>query len=111
MSYKQQAEELGIKVDGRWSEERIKQEILTAGHSIETPSSVEGIVWEESEISPQASINRMNNLARRIFDGQGSIPDIERVQRIVNSLRDKGYSEDEISQLDLPIENLSKYLG
>lgn len=94
MSYKEQAESLGIKVDGRWSEGRVKAEI------------------EKTEKGGSfLSIDKMNDLANRIFDGQGSIPDVERVRRIVNALKDKGYSPEEISQLDIPIDNLSKYLG
>lgn len=108
MDIKEQAERLGIKIDGRWSEARIEQEILKAGHSIEIPSSEEG--WEKSEISTESNINRMNTLANRIFEGQGSIPDVERVQRIVERLENKGYTPEEIAHLDIPIENLDKWI-
>lgn len=107
MSYKEQAESLGIKVDGRWSEERIKAEIMKVQGFV---AVTEPIVYDQTEKVP-LNLSAMNDLARRIFDGQGSIPDIERVRRITNALKDKGYTPEEIKQLDLPIENLSKYLG
>ena len=109
MSYKEQAIELGIKVDGRWSEDRIKAEIIK-----HTSREGDAVIVDSlpilDKVEPAKPI-MMNFVARRIFDGQGSIPDVERVRRIVVALRNKGYSEDEIKQLDLPIENLSKYLG
>ena len=108
MSYKEQAQELGIKIDGRWSEKRIKAEIAKV--ESETKEILQ-TAWNAAEIIDAGTVLAMNDLAKRIFDGQGSIPDIERVRMITNALRDKGYSEDEIKNLDLPIENLSKYLG
>lgn len=49
----------------------------------------------------------MNDLARRIWDGQGSIPLVERVERIVNALKDKGY---DITGLELPDPEFRKYI-
>lgn len=105
MSYKEQAESLGIKIDGRWSEERIQSEI---GRYSEPTEDVMAAV---DEISDGPRIDSMNILARRIFDGQGSISNVERVRRITNALKNRGYTQEDIKSLDLPIENLSKYLG
>ena len=126
MSFKEQAEKLGIKVDGRWSDARIQEEIdkvtaaekagpktaeeiLKDGGSITKPSSDPSIVWEISEISEEANANRMNNLAMRIFEGQGSISDAERVKRIIRGLKAQGYTE--FDKLDLPIHNLQHHVS
>lgn len=98
MSYKERAEELGIKVDGRWSEERIKQEIDRRRIPLD------GFNVPES-LEPSTA---MNILANRIYEGQGSMPDSERVKRIVNALKDKGYKD--FSNLDIPVPNLKDHL-
>lgn len=51
--------------------------------------------------------DEMNALALRIWDGQGSIPLIERVERIVNALKAKGY---DTTKLVLPDPGYKKYL-
>jgi hypothetical protein len=95
---KEYAESIGIKVDGRWSEDRLQKEI----DSRLAPE-------QEETVPPESKMAEMNDLALRIFEGQGSIPDSERVSRIVDRLKDKGY-EDVIKHLDLPIDDLDLHL-
>lgn len=45
-------------------------------------------------------LSEMNDLAQRIWDGQGSLPDKERISRIKSRLIAKGYSDKDIAQLD-----------
>lgn len=100
MSYdelKEEAKALGIKVDGRWSEARIEQEINRYTSMGDKPTK------SLDEVSAA-----MNDLANRIYEGQGSIPDIERIRRITKALKDKGYTD--FSKLDVPVPNLKDHL-
>lgn len=94
MTLKEQAEQLGIKVDGRWSDERIQKEIDKLGASDAVPQAKEEAAEEVRD--------EMNDLARRIWDGQSvSLPVKLRIERIEARLRDKGYTDKQIESLNI----------
>lgn len=71
---------------------------------------VEDIKEEALPAPPKDNkVDKMNDLALRIFQGQSpDLPPRYRVERIVKGLKAQGYED--FSELDLPVENLSKYL-
>lgn len=72
MTFEDKAKKLGIKVDGRWSDERLQKEIDKAMKNL-----------DKLDIS--------NTLAMRIWEGQSpSLPKVERIRRIKQSLEEKG---------------------
>ena len=94
MSLKEQAEKLGIKVDGRWSDDRIKEEI----DRFQTPKT--------SEIP---SLEWANQRAVAIWEGQSpSLGIAERVGRIRAALKDKGFKD--FDKLKLPTKDYERYL-
>jgi len=85
---REQAEKLGIKVDGRWSDERIQQEIA-------------------SKTNPD--MDWANTRVQAIWDGQSpSLSVIERTGRIRSALKERGFTDFE--KLDWPLKECRKYL-
>ena len=97
---KEKAESLGIKVDGRWSDARIFEEIekrLPNVH-VDNPYS-----------HNDKPVDDLNNLALRIWNGQSASLSLkDRVHRIVKAAKSRGY--DDFSGLSLPAQGFEKYL-
>ncbi len=98
---KDKAEALGIKVDGRWSDERIQEEI----------DKVKGVhppIKESENIFH--TVEWANERAAKIWEGQSeSLSIIERVGRIRMALKDKGFSR--WDELVIPTDgDYKKYL-
>ena len=84
MNLKEHAESLGIKVDGRWSEARIQEEI------------------DNMSMMDKVDISEMNDLANRIWEGQSSsLPKKVRMSRIIFRLKNKGYTDTDIESLNV----------
>lgn len=101
MTPKEEAESLGIKVDGRWSDDRVQQEI----DSKKLSESV-----AETPISKFESLEWANNHAKAIWSGQSSsLSLIDRVARIRAALKEKGFTD--FDNLVIPTsEDYRKYL-
>lgn len=114
MTLREQAEALGIKVDGRWNDARIQKEInkfsddlIVVNGSTGTDGEVIDATAAAPTISVGGELSDMNALALRIWEGQSvSLPIVERVKRIKKALTDKGY---DVKGLKLPVED--KYLA
>jgi len=103
MSMKEKAEALGIKVDGRWSEERIQAEI----DAVSSPG-YGGV--NNSQANPFEDAEFASAHAAKIWAGQSNtLSLLERVGRIRMALKDKGF--DDFDNLVLPTtEDYRKYL-
>lgn len=99
---KEKAESLGIKVDGRWSEARLKEEIERAENAViegaDAPENYD--LPEETPKEPEETedIDAMNDLANRIWSGQSpDLPEHERMFRVKKGCEAQGYTRlDEI---------------
>lgn len=109
MSLKEQAEALGIKVDGRWSDKRIQEEIdKVEAATQENEVVIHTVECAEPGLYSSVSAYTINDLAMRIWEGQSvSLPERVRVTRIINALKDKGYED--LSDLNLPVD-MSRYI-
>lgn len=68
-------------------------------------------IEEAVQIQEAGRIEYMNERAIRIYEGQSPhLPVRERVNRIRNALLDLDFKLEQIKQVKLPIENLSRYL-
>lgn len=63
---------------------------------------------KETKNAHKKQVEEMNALALRIWEGQGSVPLIERVRRIVRGLEGQGYTD--LSGLSLPDPDFKRYL-
>ena len=92
MTLKEQAESMGIKVDGRWSEERIQEEV-NKSKAIDKFKTVE---WATER-------------AKAIWEGQSpGLSMVERVGRIKAALKDKGFTD--FDNLTMPVSGAKRYL-
>lgn len=103
MTLKGQAEQLGIKVDGRWSDSRIQEEInktlASAGDA--SSRSVDNTSIEGGDVDVTLTDDdniQMNILANRIWSGQSpDLPKHERMFRVRNGCEAQGFKNlDEI---------------
>jgi hypothetical protein len=61
------------------------------------------------EIENSSKVREMNDLARRIFNGQSpDLTDQVRVERIITGLKNQGYTD--MSKLNLPVENIERFI-
>jgi len=91
---KDKAEALGIKVDGRWSDSRIQEEIDKVSSSVEGADVVE-------EAKPVHDTDWFKARAIAIFEGQSpSLDIVSRVGRIRASLKDMGFTD--FDKIELP---------
>ena len=98
MTLKAQAEELGIKVDGRWSDERIQKEI--DAYEAENPVNAQIEGREDPQPEPVETqtnderLTKMADMVKRQFAGQASdLPMGERLARIRIAMRKHGYMD------------------
>ena len=113
-----QATALGIDIDRRWGEERLREEIgriqasnfAIEGDDIHDPEITETTLTEavvnlagEGSIDlGQAKIDYMNSRVQAIWEGQSvTLPLHERKRRITKAMIDKGF-EDIIEQIKWP---------
>jgi len=125
MNNREMAEKLGIKVDGRWSESRLLEEImkkeseLKAAPSIEGADVVEDIVEPISEpvvetitepVDKFKTLEWANDRAAKIWEGQSSsLTTLERIGRIKLALKAKGFED--FTKLTIPTNlEYQKYL-
>lgn len=112
------SEETKEKIRQSHMKKKILREKSESGESDETDQG-EGVasVGEVASVAepvglaaiPAQVVADMNDLARRIFEGQS--PDLHprvRVERIVLRLREKGYN---LEGLQIPIEGFERWLG
>jgi hypothetical protein len=104
---KQQAEALGIKVDGRWGESKLLQVIADASDAPITETHDDPPDDNPTEVLPvdtedPVRIEAMNAYALRIWEGQSpDMPRHERVERVQSGLTRQGWG-DILEHLSLP---------
>lgn len=106
-----EAKELGIKVDGRWSEDRIQKEI----DKVKNNAKIEGAdvpaeAEPEQAAAPAVAVDKFQTLewandhAAKIWAGQSpALSLLERVGRIRMALKDKGF--DDFDNLVIPTKH------
>ena len=102
---RERANALGIKVDGRWSEHRLLEEIMkTESKMIEKP------IINTTEAADKPTIEWANTRAAAIWEGQSSsLSILERVGRIKLALKAKGFED--FSNITIPTKiEYKKYL-
>jgi len=124
---RERAKALGIKVDGRWSESRLLEEIMRAESELKNGDMVDGAkveilpsdvpVIEGADVAEEAvepipepvvepvdkfqTLEWANDRAAKIWEGQSSsLSTLERVGRIKLALKDKGFTD--FTKLTLP---------
>lgn len=102
------AEKLGIKVDGRWSESRILEEIMRAeSEKIKEAAEPEAA---EAVVNKFETVEWANKRAAAIWAGQSpSLSLLERVGRIKMALKSFGFTD--FDNLVIPTnQDYKKYL-
>ena len=111
MTPKEQAEALGITIDGRWSDKRILQEIESEkGNGMPSIETAKPEEIPDNAADKFESVEWANDHAAKIWEGQSSsLSLIERVARIRAALKDKGFNR--FDALKLPTkEDFRRYL-
>lgn len=104
MTLKEQAEKLGIKVDGRWNDARIQQEI-----EAKMPQEAEEVEEETVSTNKFETVEWANERAKLIWGGQSTaLSIVERTGRIKRALRDKGFTQ--FDKMELPHPECKKYI-